>query len=295
MSPLDPALLQQLHRRANAARWSVSVDVFAAALDRSAAKIAARDPRAVQTALEALHLDDLALACACERGDEAAWEHFVREYRPALYRAAAAIAGEAGRELADSLYGELFGLSERDGARQSLFRYFHGRSSLGTWLRAVLAQRHVDRLRSRRRLEPLPGDDEASAPAARPAGPDAESKRLVRLVRDALAAAMARLPPRDRLRLAWYYQHGMTLAQIGRLGHEHEATVSRHLTRTRKALRDDVEGQLQRSGLATRTIVECFRAAAADPGDIDLHDLLPEAEGARKEGVDLRSKLEEPL
>ena len=32
------------------------------------------------------------------------------------------------------------------GERQSLFRYFQGRSSLATWLRAVLAQRYVDRL-----------------------------------------------------------------------------------------------------------------------------------------------------
>ena len=56
---------------------------------------------------------------------------------------------------------------------------------------------------------------------------------------------MTRLSDRDRLRLAWYYQQGMTLAQIGRLCHEHEATVSRHLSRTRKALRVDVEAQLQ--------------------------------------------------
>ena len=64
-------------------------------------------------------------------------------------------------------YGELFGLDVRDGERRSHFRYFHGRSSLSTWLRAVLSQRHVDRLRSTRRQDPLP---EVSA-EARSCGP----------------------------------------------------------------------------------------------------------------------------
>jgi RNA polymerase sigma-70 factor (ECF subfamily) len=293
MPPVAPGLVQRLHRRANAARWSVTVEAFTAALERSAAKIAATNPQALEAALEALHLEDLALACACERGDEAAWEHFVREHRPGLHRAAAAIAGESGRELADSLYAELFGLRERDGERQSLFRYFHGRSSLGTWLRSVLAQRHVDAIRSTRRLDPLPDEDDASSLVAQPAGRAAETDRQAALVRGALGAALSRLAARDRLRLAWYYQHRMTLAQIGRLCQEHEATVSRHLTRTRKALRAAVEGQLERAGLDARTIDECFAAAAADPGDVDLRDLLPEAEMPRKTGVDIRSKVEE--
>src|SRR5436853_401033 len=45
------------------------------------------------------------------------------------------------------------------GERQSLFRYFHGRSSLATWLRAVLSQRLVDRIRQNSRLDPLLDDD----------------------------------------------------------------------------------------------------------------------------------------
>ena len=49
------------------------------------------------------------------------------------------------------------GFAERDGERQSLFRYFHGRSSLATWLRAVLAQRVVDAVRVERRLESAAG------------------------------------------------------------------------------------------------------------------------------------------
>jgi RNA polymerase sigma-70 factor (ECF subfamily) len=293
MSSVDGPLAARLHRRARAERWGLSIEAFAAALERGAAKLDAGDPGRLETALGALHLDDLALACACERGDEAAWEHFVLEYRPVLYRAASAIAGEDGRELADSLYAELFGLRERDGERQSLFRYFHGRSSLATWLRAVLAQRHIDGLRSRGRFDPLSEDDDAPAtPAVAPSIADGEAREQAARVRAALETALVRLADRDRLRLAWYYQQGMTLAQIGQLYREHEATVSRHLSRCRKALRMDVEAQLRQAGLGAREIEECFAAAAADPGDADLGRLLG-ADKARKDAMIVRSRIEE--
>src|SRR3954463_9682724 len=144
--PLDPGLVAQLYGRARAEQWSLSRDAFGAALAASAAQ--AGSGRELRRYLDGLHLEDLALACACAAGSEAAWEHFVRELRPALYRAAAAIDPSGGaRELADSLYADLFGVAEHGGARRSLLTYFHGRSSLATWLRAVLSQRFVDRMR----------------------------------------------------------------------------------------------------------------------------------------------------
>ena len=214
-------------------------------------------------------MTDLELARACAAGDEAAWEHFVLTYRPLLYKAAAAIDPAGGRELADSVYGDLFGLREREGVRQSLFRYFEGRSSLATWLRAVLAQRHVDRIRAAKRLAPL--YDEIEAPA-RPGSiePDSEAGRLAGLVREQLAEAAGRLEARDRLRLGLYYAQEMTLAAIGKTLGEHEATVSRHLTRTRRALREDVERALRARGLDERTIAECFAHVLEDPGALDV-------------------------
>jgi len=293
MPPLASDLAAHLHRRAHADRWDVSVTDFAVALERSAAKLGATEGTGLARVLGALHLEDLALACGCERGNDAAWEHFVREFRPALYRAASAMAGDNGRELADSLYAELFGLHERDGTRQSLFRYFHGRSSLATWLRAVLAQRHIDGVRARKRLEPLPEDDGPAPIGAARQEIDDEARRQAARVRDALAVATGRLAPRDRLRLAWYYVQEMTLAQIGRLCGEHEATVSRHLSRTRKALRADVEAQLRGAGMGPGEIDECFAAAAADPGDANLTSLL-QTDDPRKISGDVRSRSEDP-
>jgi len=276
---LDTRVVQRLYRRANGDRWGVPVARFGAVLEASVSRVFSGDSpdqRQVERYLDSLHLEDLALACACADGHEGAWEHFVREHRPLLYRAADAIDSTGGaRELADSLYAELFGLKERDGERQSLFRYFHGRSSLGTWLRALLAQRHIDRIRQTRRLDPLPADETPEAVPAPVTSIAPERARFVVAMRRAVGAALARLVPRDRLRLACYYAQNLTLAEIGRAIGEHEATVSRHLTRTRRTIRQSVEQSLKQvENMSDAEISECFSSVSTDAGPLDLAELF---------------------
>ena len=229
------------------------------------------------------HVKDLELARQCATGDERAWERFVLEYRPVLYRAADALDASGGaRDLADSLYADLY--------TRSLFRYFQGRSSLATWLRAVLAQRFVDRLRSQKRLEPLPDEDSAptrdEGPRRDP--PDPDRSRHLTLLRESLARAVDRLDARDRLRLGCYYVQELSLADTGRLMKEHEATASRQLARTRRALREDVERQLRQDpGLSDAQIAECFESASEDAGPLDLRQLLGEQ---LEEGYPARKK-----
>ena len=242
---------------------------------------------------DSLHLADLAVACACAMGREDAWNHFVQEFRPAMYRAADAIDPRGGaREIAESLYAELFGLREKDGIRQSVFRYFHGRSSLSTWLRSIVSQRFIDRHRETRRLEPLP-DEKVAAPLRAPATEiDPDRARYVAAMRDALSVSIAALDPRDRLRLACYYAQEMTLAAIGKLTREHEATVSRQLSRTRRAIRDDVERRLRDEHRFPAAAIEaCFASIVNDAGDFDLERWL---ETGRKNPQLDRSKGEDP-
>jgi RNA polymerase sigma-70 factor (ECF subfamily) len=293
---IDPELLTRLYGLAQASRWGVSERSLAAALERSAAKAfadGAPDSKRLERYLTGLHVEDLALACACADGIEAAWDHFVLEYRPVLYRAADALdPGGGAREQADSIYADLFGLREQNGERRSLFRYFHGRSSLSTWLRAVLAQRQVDRIRSERRLAPL---DESlpSVIAAAPSDPD--TQRFAALIGHALRCSLTSLPDRDRLRLGCYYREGMTLAETGRLLGEHEATVSRQLARTRRVIREEVERSLRRDhGLNDVQIARCFECTIVDPGPLDLREMLSHSrrslgEGGRKESEPERS------
>ena len=235
--------------------------------------------REVERYARGLHVQDLALACACALGRESAWEHFVLEHRPVLYRTADALdPGGGARELADGLYADLYGLAGDGGDRRSLFRYFHGRSSLATWLRAVLAQRHVDALRLRRRTEPLPDDDRSLAGSAAPPD-DPDRARLVRHVQDGLQAGIDRLAPKDRLRLRSYYVMQLTLAQIGRITGEHEATVSRHLSRTRRALHDDIERHLrEQERLTEDQVARALELALEDPGTLDLQQVFDRKE-----------------
>lgn len=284
---LDPAVIRRVHASAGGSRWDLSYEQLASVLAPSVTRAfggLAPSARELDRYLATLHLPDLGLACACALGHEGAWEHFVREHRPILYRAADALDPSGGaREIADALYADLFGVADEEGNRRSLFRYFHGRSSLGTWLRAVLAQRYVDQVRARRRTEPLPEPDELPQAADVPP-PDPDRRRLRRALMAALAAAIAHLAPRDRLRLRSYYAAGLTLAQIGRLTGEHEATVSRHLKRTRTDVRERTERGLRHDArLSDAEIERCFELAVEiDPaGTLDLDELLGHWDGRK--------------
>jgi RNA polymerase sigma-70 factor, ECF subfamily len=246
---------------------------------------------AIGTYLDSLHVADLALACACSAGSAAAWEFFVAQFRPELYGAARAICGPsmgqtAARDLADSLYADLYGLKERDGTRKSLFDYFHGRSKLGTWLRAVLAQRQVDEVRRARKAQSLDDNAVGDPPgiailsaasgsnsfAGQPHGPDRAKYRAI--LQAALSAALNALAPRNRLRLAYYYIDELTLAQIGRLLGEHEATVSRQLERTRREVRKRVGSTLRNERKLTPEQIKLCEEYAREEWPFDLTQSL---------------------
>ena len=303
-------LVDALLAKTEAAHWGLTRARFAEALHRSAEhRFRGASPRAAEVAayLESLHIEDLALACACGDGNEQAWEHFFGHYREQLYAAARTILGGRGqtageaqaRELADSIYAELYGLGLREAQRRSLFDYFHGRSKLTTWLRAVLAQRHIDALRAAQHTEPLEEKDEAYIAEilrarGSPVPQDPERARYLTLLQATLLEALAALDARDRLRLAYYYVQELTLAEIGRLLSEHEATASRHLERTRRELRRQVERTLAaEKGLSEAQIRLSFEYALEE-WPFDLTGALDAAKAPPGRGPTLVRKLQSP-
>lgn len=300
-------LLDALQAQAQCARWGLAREAFAEGLRRSAEKrFAATSAGAseIEAYLKSLHLEDLAVACACSEGIDAAWEFFVAHFREDLRHAAAAMLRSAGQgadaradELADSLYAELYGVRQgADGRRKSLFEYFHGRSKLSTWLRAVLAQKHVDLLRISGRTVSLDAEAESESPRELPARaslvalPDPHREEYVAAFQHALSAALAALGPRERMILACYYVDQMTLAEIGRLVREHESTVSRQLERLRRDLRELVTHALRRGrpaqdgrpaqpALDAAQIEQVFEYALED-WPFDLSQALSKSEAA---------------
>jgi len=299
------ALLESVCAGARCARWGLPRERFAEALRRSAAKRFGGMPVApgeLGRYLHSLHLEDLALACACSEGIEGAWEFFVAHFRQGLRGAARAILHAAGssdqaraEELADSLYADLYGLSSPRGERRkSLFEYFHGRSKLSTWLRAVLAQRHIDLLRTGRKMVSLEGENKHArrlpAQTTDPAPSDPDRERYVALLDQALSTALAALAPRERMLLACSYVDQMTLAEIGRITGEHESTISRQLNRLRRSLGEQVtrilqqatparDGHLPGPGLDGAQVEMAFQYAL-EQGGFDLSRALSKAPAA---------------
>src|SRR5689334_23266861 len=145
----------------------LSREQFAAVLNEVAVKYLPADASVRQTAelYASLRVEELALARACAAGQERAWEVFMARYREKLYDIAAYIAKEssAARELADSLYADLYGTTIRDGQRVSKLASYTGRGSLEGWLRTVMAQEFVNRFRRQRRLVSLDEESEDGA------------------------------------------------------------------------------------------------------------------------------------
>jgi len=282
---IDERTLARLFDRSKGVKWGLARASFAEALWRSVTSrfgSSGANVEEIEIYLDSLHLEDLALAAACAEGQVTAWAYFIECFRPALRKAAWAIAGEQdGSDLADGLYAELYGLEERDGRRRSLFHYFHGRSRLSTWLRAILSQRRIDAVRERQRLVPLDDDGGLPASAGMPSAPaDPDRAHFAELAHRALASAVANLDARDRLRLASYYLQHLTLAQIGRLVGEHEATVSRKLDRLRRELRRQVEAILRDQFKLSRDQIGACIDCALDDSRVDvaqaLHGANPE-------------------
>ncbi len=219
--------------------------------------------------LRQLCIDDLVLAHACAEGREAAWERFMAAHRSTLYQAAYRLAGSdaQARDLADSLYADLYGLREKDGRRQSPLRGYHGRGSLAAWLRTVLAQRFVDHYRRHRRETPL---EEISESAAAPDPPTEDAPPFAQagpLLRSLVEHELARLDPEERFLLTAYYFDGRTLRELAALLTVHASTVSRRLERLTARLRKRIFRGLRAAGMDRRRAGELMEL---DVRDLDI-------------------------
>ena len=255
----------EIHSRSKAGEFGISAEEFAAILDEVAAKNASSSaPLRSQDLFSRLHVEDLALARACAAGNDRAWQVFMLRFREKLYDTGRQLTRDdaTGRELADSVYADLYGTQTRDGRRQSKLFSYSGRGSLGGWLRTVLAQEYINHYRKHRRMVSLDRECEEGAqfPAAVAEAVTEVDERLELAVDEALKA----LGAEDRFILASYFLDERTLAEIARALSVHESTISRKVEKLTKGLRKQILKGLIRMGMNKRQAEEALAADARD-------------------------------
>src|ERR1700683_387869 len=287
-------LLAEVHAKGGCEKIGLTRESFEAILGEVATKYlpASTTHADARTFLLTLRIDELALAKAWAAGNNSAWELFLTRYREKLYQSALRIAREdsAARDLADSLYAELYGTTTRNGERVSKLASFTGRGSLEGWLRTVLAQEFVNRYRRTKRLVSLEeeGEDGSQFAAPQPEPlPSADSR-----LESATDAALAALDPEDRMVLAAYYLDGRTLAEIARTLGVHESTISRKVDKLARSLRKKILAGMMRQGMGRRQAEEALEVDVRDL-QVDIRRSLaqdsPAAAFSKKE-VQVRSR-----
>jgi RNA polymerase sigma-70 factor (ECF subfamily) len=255
----------ELWSRSGAKKYAIGLDAWTEILQKISGKyLPAGSGTEAEVALyQSLRLEELALARACAAGNDDAWAEFLTRYRAKLYEVAYGIARNetTGRDLADSLYAELYGLRERGEERVSKLNYYMGRGSLEGWLRTVLAQDYVNRYRSSKHTVSLEEKLEAGEQfeAAEPQATTGDTR-----LEHATDAALAGCSNEERLLLAAYYLDGRTLAEIARLSGVHESTISRKLDRLAKSLRERIIKELRRGGASKRQAEELLETDVRD-------------------------------
>ena len=268
-------LLVELYAKSEGEKVGVTSEYFATILCEVGGKyITIGSPEAeVRAFFLSLRVQELALARACAAGNNSAWELFLTRYREKLYLAALGIAREdsAARDLADTLYADLYGTTARDGQRLSKLASYTGRGSLEGWLRTVLSQEYVNRYRRTKRLVSLDEESEEGAqfpaPVPEPVAPADPRLEL------ATEEALAFLSGEDRTILSAYYLDERTLAEIAHMLGVHESTISRKLDKLTRSLRKQILTGLTRRGMSRRQAEEAL--------EIDVRDVQ----------LDLRHKL----
>src|SRR5438270_5170865 len=213
-------LLPDLHAKASCEQVGLTAQSFSEILLEVGSKYSASAPAAeLRTFFLSLRVDELALARACAGGNNSAWEIFLTRFREKLYLSALRIAREdsAARDLADSLYADLYGTTTRGGQRVSKLASYGGRGSLEGWLRTVLAQEYVNRYRRTKRLVSLEEESEEGVQFRAPEREEVSSgnpRRDSAVLESATDEALAGLSSEDRMVLSAYYLDERTLAEI---------------------------------------------------------------------------------
>jgi RNA polymerase sigma-70 factor, ECF subfamily len=263
--------IERLYGASGAQGYGITPERFQEIVSVVMSRYAAESRQAEQLELlSGLRMEELVLARACSAGNDAAWHELIARFRAPLFATACRISKDeaTGRELADGMNAELYGLPNSDGRRISKLDYYMGRGSLEGWLRTVLARQHIDRCRAHAKEVSL--DEQSADGIPFPQCPQAADPVIDDRVSNAIAQTLSELDGEERFLLASYYLDQRTLADIGCQTGMHESTISRKLDKVTGALRKRVKTRLQAAGIDSRRCNELLQEIDVRDIDVDV-------------------------
>ena len=232
-------------------RFSLSADEFAEHVRAAARKAGCVDDP--MPCVRLLNLNDLYLAVACARRDERAWAECVGAHAGFMRQFAARFLSSAdAAELTDRVIADLW--------ENGKLGLFGGRSSLRTWLGAVVAHAALQAGKVSRRLDSNV-ERERSRTRLAPAAGTPDEQQAARLLATVTAEAISGLPDEQKLLLLLHYEQGLSLEQIAPILKSSKATLSRRLRRLREEVRASID----------RLARDRYRSSGEDVrGNVDL-------------------------
>ncbi len=230
----DPAVSEELNAVRSALR---SVEVSHEAFFSYVAERLATETGEIDTALVLRNARDLYLACACSQGNAAAIAafedlYFADEVDVASRRSNTVPPDEMRQRVRAKLFV---------GPNPKIASYA-GRSSLRTWLRAVVGRLVIDATRARPRDLPTSESTLREMPAT---GADPDRLLIQQTYQEALEEAFLqaaeRLSEREKNLLRYGLSEGLNIDQIGRIYGVHRVTAARWLQKARAAFVEHVQ------------------------------------------------------
>lgn len=230
---------------------------------RYLARVVEKEPSAV-SAVSALALEDLYLACACVEGCAVAVAIFAKRYRETIH---------------DSI-GRILGGGESEDVREQLIQALllgspSGPPRIGTYSGRAALERWVGVAARRAALMWLRENQaEVRALRASAADPSAESGTNVETTyikeryrgefEQALTEALERLSERQRLLLRLYMVNGVTVERMATMFNVGKATISRWMAAARSTLLDDIKATIRnRLGTSSNELASLARMVAS--------------------------------
>jgi RNA polymerase sigma-70 factor (ECF subfamily) len=251
--------ITRLHRRGAEAWAPVTLELETYAIHLARCLAAAPGSADPVVSIEALYTSDLYLACAAGHGAPGARELFARTVLQPIAGAVQTIDGGPAivDEVRQVLHERL--LLSAEGPPRIL--QYGGRSALATWVGVAAQRAALDLLRTegaRRRAaeraahEPLPLelDPELQYLKARYSG----------AFKEALGAAVRRLPQRQRIAIRLHTVGGLTLAKIAAMFSVEESTACRWVQRAREVILAETQRELgERLGICVAEVPSLAR------------------------------------